>query len=575
MSGLPVQDGTAAVGGEFSVTARLPTLADVIAFKEGTSSPDLGYYRYVYHPYLRRIQEELQERFGCRHCRLAESREVALVELLLCLGDATGTTRLRVLAADGAPLPFADTGFFSPADAEGFQIAAHASQLRRGDVLVLALSYGAGVPPVPRQEAHQAAEAGASIVVVVPEPPARLPGVEGAKFWVTGLGGERRGGAVLGASDRVMGRLAEAMRRRGPWLSAREAGPRNFEAGGGDPRGACARVTDALVGLEGGHRAFLYSTGMTAITRALDLVRRPGKSQVIAVGHLFNDTYQTVRLAPRRPGEEPNVFLGVDELDRLPRVIGKQTAAILTETVTNPLNDVPDLPLLARAAREHGAALVVDNTLATPLACRPLALGADIVVHSTTKFLNGRNDHGGGALVVARAEQAADLEQMQARWNDRMSPLEAAALERGIRTLEPRMARFAANARQVAAFLSGHEAVRTVWSTESPGHRSFQTARRILGAPSSVISFTLARDSLEGLRAFYDSALDGVIKAPSLGSDQTLVCPYTMLTHYQDTDEQLREIGLPRFLVRVAVGCEQSIQPVIESLDAALRSSRA
>jgi len=559
------------VGGEFSVTARLPTLADVIAFKEGTSSPDFGYYRYVSHPYLRAIQSELEGRFGCRHCRLAESPQVALLELLLCLGDPTGTTRLRILAVEGAPPPLSDTGFFSANDAAGFRIAAAASELQRGDVLVLALLRGTDVPPAAGQEARRAAEAGASVVVVLPEPFEGMPRVEGAKFWVTGLGGERRGGAVLGASDRVMGRLSEAMRRRGPYLSAREAGPRRLSDG--DPRGACARVADALSGLEGGRRSFLYPTGMTAITRALDLLRRPGKSQVIAVGHLFNDTYQAVRLAPRRDGEEPNAFLGVDELDRLPRCIGKQTAVILTETVTNPLNDVPDLPLLARAAREHGAALVVDNTIATPLLCRPLSLGADIVVHSTTKFLNGRNDHGGGALVVARPEHAAGLEQMQARWKDELSPLEAAALERGIRTLAPRMARFTANARQVAAFLSGHGAVRTVWSTESPGHRSFDTARRMLGGPSSVISFTLRRDSLEGLRAFYDSPLDGLIKAPSLGSDLTLVCPYTMLTHYQDTDQQLAEIGLPRFLVRVAVGSEEAIEPVIASLDQALQNS--
>jgi len=95
----------------------------------------------------------------------------------------------------------------------------------------------------------------------------------------------------------------------------------------------------------------------------------------------------------------------------------------------------------------------------------------------------------------------------------------------------------------------------------------------VLGGPSSLVSFTLARNSLDGLRAFYDSPLRGLIKAPSLGSDLTLVCPYTMLTHYKDTDEQLAEIGLPRFLVRVAVGCEDNIEPVIASLDEALANS--
>ncbi len=567
MSGLPV-------GGEFAVTARLPTLADVIAFKEGTSSPELGYYRYVPHPYLRRIQEDLQARFACRHSRLAESREVALLELLLCLGDPAGVTRIRVLSAEGAELPLKGTAFFSAADAPGFQVTASASELRRGDVLLLAVRRGEEIPAPQLAEVRRAAEVGASVVVVLPEPPAQAPRVDGAKFWVTGLGPERRGAAVLGTSDRVMGKLVEAMRRRGPYLTAREAGPRpRFVEGNGDPRGASVRVGAALCSLEGGTAAFLYPTGMTAITRALDLVRRPGRSQVIAVGHLFNDTYQGVLLAPRRPGEEPNRFLAVDELDQLPRVLTGQTAAILTETVTNPLNDVPDLPVLARAARERGAVLIVDNTIATPAACQPFALGADIVVHSTTKFLNGRNDHGGGAISVTRPEHAAGLQDLRARWNDEMSPLEAAALERRLETFAPRMARFQANARRVAGLLSGHRAVKTLWCTESPGHRSYATARRILRGPSSVISFTLRADSRDGLRAFYDSPLEGLIKAPSLGSDLTLVCPYTLLTHYQDTDEQLAEIGLPRYLVRVAVGCEERIEPVLASLEEALQNS--
>jgi cystathionine beta-lyase/cystathionine gamma-synthase len=574
MSGLPAREESRAVGGEFAVTALLPALSDVIQFKEGTASSDFGYYRYVSQPYLRRIEEQLQGVFGCRHCRLAESREVALLEILLCLRDPLRLSQLRILRAEDSGYPIPDTGFFSAADAADFRVAASPAELHRGDVLVLGAIRGETIPDEVRQEVRQVAEAGASVVVVLRQAPERAPRIDGVKFWVTGLPEGRRGGAVLGASDRIMGRLAEAMRRRGPYLTAREAAPRRgFQGGDEDPRGACVRVAEALCRLEGGTAAFLYPTGMTAITRALDLLRRPGRSQVVAVGHLFNDTFESVRLAPRKPGEEPNRLLGVDEMDQLAGAVTDQTAAILTETITNPLNDVPDLPLLARLAKERGVALVVDNTIATPVLCRPLSFGADIVVHSTTKYLNGRNDHGGGALVVARPEHAEELGRLQARWNDAMSPLEAAVLERGLATIVPRMERFNANARRVVDFLGGHRAVRRLWFNGHSAHRCHEAAKRILAGPSSVISFTLAHDTLDGLRAFYDSPLDGVIKAPSLGSDLTLVCPYTMLTHYHDTDEQLEQIGLPRFLVRVAVGCEPRIEPVIASLDEALENS--
>jgi cystathionine beta-lyase/cystathionine gamma-synthase len=462
---------------------------------------------------------ELKALFGCR---LAGSREIALQ----CLHPPGSRTGLAVIPCEGAAAPIRDTGFFPACEAPEFAF----------------LPRGAGAGP--RGPAGD-----------------RRPDRRG----------DRRGAAVLGLSDRLMGRLAQRMRRRGVWLSMREAVPRRpFPANGEDPRGACGRVSTALCRLEGGVQAFLYPTGMSAITRALHLVRRPGRSQVIAVGHLFNDTYESLRLASRRPGEEPNVSLGVDELERLADSLTDQTAAILTETIANPLNDVPDLEVLARAAAARGVPLIVDNTIATPLLCRPLSRGADIVVHSTTKYLNGRNDHGGGAPVVKNPEHARGLQDLEARWNDAMSPREAAALERGLATLPPRVDRFNANARRVADFLSGRPAVGPLFFNGHPSHRSYSTAQRILAGPSSVISFTLARDGQEALRAFYDSPMPGIVKAPSLGSDQTLLCPYTMLTHYHDPDEVLASIGLPRYLVRVSVGCELDIEPVVADLGRAL-----
>jgi cystathionine beta-lyase/cystathionine gamma-synthase len=293
----------------------------------------------------------------------------------------------------------------------------------------------------------------------------------------------------------------------------------------------------------------------------------------VAVGHLFNDTYKSLELAARRPGEASNRFIGVDEMQLLEGVVDEQTAAIVTETITNPLSDVPDLSALCRIARRRGIPLVVDNTIATPENCRPLDLGADIVVHSTTKFLNGRNDHGGGAVITRDGRVAGLLADRRAAWHDEMSPLEAAVLEGNLASLAERMRRFNANASRVAALLAGHPGVARMWFNGHPSHRSYAVARRILRGPGSVISFTLARDTREGLRTFYDSPLGGIAKAPSLGSDATLLCPYTLLTHFGDTDEMLASVGLPRWLVRVAVGCEEDIDPALESLEDALRRS--
>ena len=209
--------------------------------------------------------------------------------------------------------------------------------------------------------------------------------------------------------------------------------------------------------------------------------------------------------------------------------------------------------------------------MATPVNCTPMTWGADVVVHSTTKFLNGSNDHGGGGVIVRDGQQERLLERQFRQWDSRMSPIEAAVLEEHMKDFPQRMARFNANASRVASLLDGHPGVSRLFFNGNPSHASFATARNILSGPGSVISFTLADDSMEGLRAFYDSPLPHILKAPSLGSNVTLLCPYTLLTHYDEPDEALEAIGLSRYLVRVAVGCEEDIGPVIESLDAALR----
>jgi cystathionine beta-lyase/cystathionine gamma-synthase len=559
-----------AVGGDYAITGTLPTLDDVIAFKEGTAEFDHGYYRFVSHPRLRRLENELKQRFGARHCKLTESLQTALLELILCLHKPGAACRIVILEGQGTAPGFFGEAFLPACERAGISIllgddGSTLSDLGRDDILLLVGS------SVDFAKAAEAARDQSATVVAVSESTGgelpSAPSVPRARFHVLGLRGATSGvqaGTVLGNADRVMDALAKQLKRRGPTLSSRAADC----LVGGTPiasaaSGAPGRVSETLSRLEGGNRTFLYASGMGAITKVLDLVRQPGRSRIVAVGHLYNDTYQTLRLGP-------NLFLGVDELESLEGLMNDQTAAILTETITNPLSDVPDLETLASVAKAHGVPLIVDNTIATPANCNPFDFGADFVIHSTTKYLNGQNDHAGGAVIVKGRGLAEKLGDYQALLNDQMSPLEAATLEKNLASFPDRMCRFNANAGKVASFLAGHPVVARVFFNALPTHRSYATARHLLRGPGSVISFTLVRNTWEGLRAFYDSRLRGIVKAPSLGSDVTLLCPYTLLTHYDDTDEELAEIGLPRFLLRVSVGCEKEITPVLESLDEAL-----
>jgi cystathionine beta-lyase/cystathionine gamma-synthase len=569
------------VGGSYAVTGTLPTLDDVIAFKEGTAQFDHGYYRFVSHPRVRQLEAELKSRFGFRHCKLTESVQTAVRELILCLRAAAAPTRVFLLGDEAAPSWLSNPQFLPACDREGVTVSALAAgafpgapdSFHRADILLVL-----GSTPWILSACEAAEQARASVVVVLASgaehAPAR-PEVPGARFLVLGLRRttgpdlpEIRAGAILGNVDRVMDRLALQVTRRGAILSSRAAeslfGRQSAQrAAARADAAAPSRVAAALCRMERGEHAFLYCSGMTAVSRVLDSVRRPGRDQVIAVGHLYNDTYQSLLVAGGH-------FLGVDELDRLGALVSDRTAAIFTETITNPLGDVPDLDVLSRAARSRGIPLIVDNTIATPENCRPLDFGADYVIHSTTKYLNGRNDHAGGAVIMRDPALAGSLAEDQALLDDAMSYTEAAVLEGRLGSLPERMSRFNANAVKIADFLTGQSGVARVFFNGLDSHRGFATARRFLRGPSSVISFRLFNDTWEGLRAFYDSPLKGILKAPSLGSDVTLLCPYTLLTHHGESDEELESIGLPRFLLRVSAGCEADVSPVIESLREAL-----
>src|SRR5208283_1531629 len=188
-----------AVGGDYSITGTLPTLADVIAFKEGTAEFDHGYYRFVSHPRLRELEETLKSRFHFRHCRLTESFEIALLELLICLHPPGSRTRIVILKQKDAAPPFTDTAFLPACEREGLSLV-YTEDPGKDDAVIAVLR----------------AEVGR-----LPEP---LPAAPSVKFYVLRLGTARdaeQGGAVLSNAERVMARLAEQVKRRGPILSAR------------------------------------------------------------------------------------------------------------------------------------------------------------------------------------------------------------------------------------------------------------------------------------------------------------------------------------------------------------------
>lgn len=317
-----------------------------------------------------------------------------------------------------------------------------------------------------------------------------------------------------------------------------------------------------LAALEGGSDAYCYASGMAATNAVLTLVK--SGQRVVVSDNVYGGTHRlfTKLLAPYGIDF---AFLDASDAQALDRQAG-DFRLLWIETPSNPLMKICDIAALAELAHRRDALLVVDNTFMSPYFQRPLALGADIVVHSTTKFLNGHSDSVGGVAVV-RSEAHADwLRYVQNAAGAILSPFDSWLVLRGTKTLALRMPRHEENGRAVAAFLRGHAKLRRVYwpgFADHPGHAIQKSQATGFGA---LISFDLgSRESADRLlRAVRLCSL-----GESLGGVETLISHPASMTHAGYTQAERDALGIGDGLVRISVGCEDA-EDLIADLSRAL-----
>jgi methionine-gamma-lyase len=244
-----------------------------------------------------------------------------------------------------------------------------------------------------------------------------------------------------------------------------------------------------------------------------------------------------------------------------------ETKMVYVESPANPTMKLTDLAACAEIAHAGGALLVVDNTFASPVLQQPLALGADIVVHSLTKFMNGHTDVVGGAIVAKRPEHLERLRKVHYAFGGTMDPHQAWLILRGIKTLGLRMERAQANALEIARFLEGHPGVAWVLHPGLPSHPQHALALRQMAGPGAVFSFGV-KGGFEGGRALIDSVKLATL-AVSLGGVETLIEHPASMTHRGMPREERESAGITDDLVRLAVGCED-VRDLIADLTQAL-----
>jgi cystathionine gamma-synthase len=323
-----------------------------------------------------------------------------------------------------------------------------------------------------------------------------------------------------------------------------------------------AALEEAMAALEGGTRGLAFASGLAAEDTFFRTVCRPG-DHVLLPGDAYGGTFRLVARVLANWGLE-YTSVPLDDLDTVRAAVRPNTKVLWCETPTNPLLGIADIAALGEIAHGAGARLVVDNTFASPYLQQPIALGADVVVHSTTKYLGGHSDVVGGALVAADAELGEDLAFHQNSMGAVAGPFDAWLVLRGIKTLGVRMDRHCANAERIAAFLVDHPAVGRVLYPGLPSHPGHELAARQMRGFGGMVSFTVRGGEETALKVC--GLVSIFTLGESLGGVESLIEHPGRMTHASVAGSPLE---VPADLVRLSVGIE-NVEDLIDDLTAAL-----
>ena len=369
-----------------------------------------------------------------------------------------------------------------------------------------------------------------------PEPPARTPQTIAA---ANGIGTDAAFGAVAPPLYLSSTFAFEGVEREGPYAYSRSANPSRD------------LLADTLAKLEGGAGAVVTASGMAAID--LVLARLGPDDLVVAPHDCYWGTYRLLEARAAR-GQFSVVFVDQTDPAAVARALEDAPSLLYIETPSNPLMRVADIEALASRAKATGVTVAVDNTFLSPALQRPLSLGADFVVHSTTKYLNGHSDVVGGAVIGAEADQVEALAAWANMTGVAGSPFDAYLTLRGVRTLFARIERQQRTAGALAELLVEHPAVKAVHYPGLPSHPQHRLAARQQRGFGAMLSFEL-RGGLDAVRACV-GGLAVFTLAESLGGIESLVAHPESMTHVGMSPEARARAGIGGGLLRLSVGLE-------------------
>jgi cystathionine beta-lyase/cystathionine gamma-synthase len=323
------------------------------------------------------------------------------------------------------------------------------------------------------------------------------------------------------------------------------------------------RLETNLASLEGGIAARVFASGMAAVTAVCQMLK--SGDHVVCSDNVYGGVPRFFNQVMANFGLE-FTYVNTSDLKAVERAIRRNTKYLWVETPTNPLMTISDIAALSEIAHKRGVEVVVDNTFMSPYLQQPIKLGADMVMHSTTKFLNGHSDGLGGVMVCTKKEQAEKLAFLQKASGGIMSPFECWLVLRGVKTLAVRMTQHDENGQIIADYLHGHKKVKSVAYPGLSSHPQHDLAKRQMKGFGSMINFETG--SLNNAKKMLKRVKVCTL-GESLGGVETLISHPATMTHAAIGVEGRKKIGLTDGMVRISVGIED-VEDLIQDLEQAL-----
>ncbi len=321
-----------------------------------------------------------------------------------------------------------------------------------------------------------------------------------------------------------------------------------------------------LAALEGGQQAHCFASGMSAIHAVMMLLQ--AGDHVIVSDNTYGGTYRLCERVMRGFGID-FTYVDTTEAANVEAALRPETKLVFLETPTNPVMQIADLEGIGKLTKANGIRMAMDNTFMSPYFLRPIEWGADIVVHSTTKYLNGHSDSVGGVVVTTTTEDGEKIGFLQNAVGAILSPFDSFLILRGTKTLALRMKQHDANGRMVAGFLAEHPKVKKVYYPGLGNHPQYERAKHLMSGFGGMIAFEMG--SLNAARGVLENVKLAVL-AESLGGVESLISHPASMTHASVPLEKRNQLGITDGLVRISVGVED-VEDIIDDLDQALQNA--